>query len=151
MLAALGLGACAAAPKGENPMPPDFSLSLTLSGSGTDDLEPAWFVLGPDWVLRAAIGDRSVTTPLPGAVRTVSRRQATRVWELASATNVLNEENPAGKAVSDDWVPKAGSGPVAVIYLSGDGLRRTRMLENPAPDSAAVALAHELRALAWVK
>ncbi len=132
-------------------MPPDFSLSISLTGDGTGDLQPAWFVVGPDWVLRAAIGQRTPTTPLPGSVRIISRQQASHLWDLTYATGVLNEDNPAGKAVSDDGVPKAGSAPAAVIYAAGNDLRRTRVIENPAPDSAVAALAHELRELSWVK
>lgn len=145
------LGSCASAPVGTGHMPPDFSLSLCLFGGGTGDLEPAWFVVGPDWVLRAAIGEPTPTTPLPGSVRTISRQQAAHLWDLTFATGVLNEDNPAGSAVGDNWVPKAGSAPAAVIYAAGNDLRRTRVIENPAPDSAVAALAHELRELAWVK
>lgn len=132
-------------------MPPDFSLSLTLTGKGSGDLEPAWFVVGPDWVLRTAVGERTPTTPLPGAVRIISREQAKKLWALTYATGVLDEDNPAGTAVSDDWVPKAGGAPAAVMYAAGNDLRRTRAIDNPAPDSAVAALAHELRELSWVK
>ncbi|MBI1191200.1 MAG: hypothetical protein GC200_11035 [Tepidisphaera sp.] len=144
------ISGCASTPKG-NPMPPDFSLSLSVSGSGEGDLQPAWYVVGPDWVLRTAVGERTPNTPLPGAVRTISRQQAEHLWELAYATGVLDEDNPAGRAVGDDWVPKAGSGPAAVIYLAGRGLRRTRVIEGPASDSAVAALAHELKGLSWIK
>lgn len=132
-------------------MPPDFSLSLSLSGSGTGDLEPAWFVVGPDWVLRTAVGERTPTTALPGEVRTITREQAKQLWALTYATGTLDEPTPAGTAVSDDWTPKAGGGPGAVIYAAGNDLRRTRFIDNPAPDSAIAALSHKLRELSWVK
>lgn len=144
------LGGCATTPPG-NPMPPDFSLSLSVTGGGEGDLQPAWYVVGADWVLRTAVGERTPNTPLPGAVRTISRRQAEHLWDLAYATGVLDEDNPAGRAVGDDWTPKAGAAPAAVIYLAGRGLRRTRVIEGPAGDSAVATLARELKELSWIR
>ena len=145
LLAAL-LTSCAAPARPPQAAPPsDFSLSLTIVGDSpaAPDLEPAWYVLEPDGLLRAALGQRQAVSPIPPVVRRLTETQFREVWDATRESGAL-EAPVGGVQVADSVLPRQG----AAVSVSADGVRRTRVYEGP-PDRFA-ALSSLLRRLAWV-
>src|SRR5262245_17807436 len=134
------LAACASrAP--ERTCPPDFALSLTLMDSGGGSLAPAWFVVDPDGVLRAGLGERSEQTPLPPPVRVLSDDELAEVWADAKPLLDLRSARAAPER------PRSGRN-VAVAYIARGGRGRTVTIDAPGEDVRP--LAERLRRLAYL-
>jgi hypothetical protein len=150
LIAMLIPGACAgsrpAAPSAAD-LPDDFCISITTlppEDKGPKLLAPAWYTLSPDDVLHIALGERLSTSTAPPAVRTLSREQVRKVWELVVAGGlVVGDEAPV-----PDWqVSKPGAG--AMVFIAASGRRRSFAL--PASEVGRIQpVVDELRRLGWV-
>jgi len=152
--------------------PEDFCLSLTmLEGEpGSGPTEPAWYIVEPDGILRAASGSRTAFSPMPPTVRRLSRPQVDALYTICSQAGLLNE-NPKGfeaapEAPSEapDWT----ASPEAIlatnprtnrIYLAHSGRRRSYIPAvgtdaatgiPPTSTPTLEPLAAQLRAFAWM-
>jgi len=148
--------------------PDDFSLSLTmLEGEpGEGAREPAWYIVEPDGVLRAASGTRVATSPMPPTVRRLSRSQLDALCALCDEAGLLDRvpegfvAAPEPPPEAPDWTnPDAASGLIGSgsartdrIYIAHRGRRRSfvPLNDQPAARESLTALATELRALAWM-
>lgn len=124
----------------------DFSIAITiLPGAGAPT--PCWLIVGPDGVLHGALGERTESSMLPGAVRQLSRRQVRTLHDMADHAGLLSA-SPPGLAAPPMAPTVEGAG--ALVDTASMGRRSTRAV---AADDAAFndirALAVEMRRLAW--
>jgi hypothetical protein len=150
LIAILCVGACAGSDRGKpdaTALPDDFALSVTvLPASGlSPSMVPAWYVLRPDGVLHAALGERLPASPAPPAVRTLSRDQVHRVWELVVQGGLVKGQG----AALPEWQTSV-PGSAAIVYVGAWGRRRTSAVPADRVESVEPVVA-ELRRLGWVE
>lgn len=141
------LGACAGtppAPKAAD-LPDDFALGVTvLPRAGENTPQAAWYIIEPDDVLHAAIGERLPSSPAPPAVRTLSREQVRHVWELVVAGGLADTSWPA---IADGSTRATNS--AAIVYVAAAGRRRTFALPADRAGDLSPVIS-ELDRLGWV-
>ncbi len=150
-VAALPFG-CAGSPKPtSSALPDDFALSISvLPASGA---APCWFMVGPDGVLRGALGERQQNSVRPAGVRQLSRGEVRGLYEQAWAAGLLDASgaDQSGTAVSQSAARQAGA--VAIIDIAAMGNRTTRAVSKDEAQAAQGVndLVAELRRLAWAR
>lgn len=107
-------------------------------------LEPVWLVVMPGGEMFGARGERTVKSPPPPLIRTLSRREVDEVWTLTAATGVWAGEPVPGVS---DVPPRAGDAGGVLVSASGARVRRTVRFQPVTPE--AIALTNRLRGLAW--
>ncbi len=146
LVAAVLLTGCASTQRAdESAPPPDFALSLTLVGDEPEDspLASAWYVVAPDGQLRAALGERLVSSPLPPVVRRLNDAQMQELWTATRESGAL-EAPVGGVQVAEGTLPRVGAG----VFTFANEHARTQIVEGR-PERLA-PLAAILRRLAWV-
>lgn len=144
------VGACAhgkpRAPSAAD-LPDDFALGVTvlpLKG-GSRVMAPAWYVVEPDDVLHVALGERLPASTYPPAVRTLTREEVRKVWELTVSAGLVGGDEPP----VPHWQAAAPNA-CAVVYVAAQGRRRSFAV--PADRAGAVEpLVAELRRVGWVR
>src|SRR5207248_7431441 len=96
-------------------LPDDFALGLTVLPikDAPATLAPAWYLLSPDDVLHVALGERLATSTFPPVVRTLSREQVRRMWELVVAAGLAR----GGQPPLPHWQVAAPNA-CAVVYVA---------------------------------
>jgi len=130
--------------------PDDFAISLTLLAPAAG-VGPAWFVLEPDGVLRAVLGERQAASPLPPMVRTLKRTEVESVWRTSGRAGLVGgSARPSTSEVRA--MTGGGERALALVYAAADGQKR--FVSIPASDASRAAavsdLAKELGELAWL-
>jgi hypothetical protein len=125
-------------------LPDDFAMSITVLHGPEGSMEPAWYVLGPDNVLHAALGERLPTSTFPPAVRLLSREQVRRVWGLIVDGGLTGE----GMAPATDAQAGAPKG-AAVMYVAAMGRRRSFLVPEDKREALEPVVA-ELRRVGWI-
>jgi hypothetical protein len=125
-------------------LPDDFALSMTVLRGPEGSMEPAWYVLGPDDVLHAALGERLPTSTFPPEVRVLSREQVRRVWVLVVQGGLTGE----GMGPATDAQVAAPKG-AAIMYVAAMGRRRSFLLPEE-KRGALEPLVAELRRVGWI-
>jgi hypothetical protein len=128
-------------------LPDDFALSVTVLPTKSEHVQmaPAWYTLGPDDVLHAALGERLPSSPAPPGVRTLSRDQVRHVWELVVQGGLASAQDPAVPS----WQANS-PGAAAIVYVAASGRRRTFAVATDRAEAVEPVVA-ELRRLGWVE
>ncbi|MFZ2875355.1 MAG: hypothetical protein WAZ94_12855 [Phycisphaerales bacterium] len=141
--AACALSGCAGPAAQPGHAPADFSVSVEVRRDAAG-LEPVWLVVMPGGEMFGARGERTVKSPPPPLIRTLSRREVDEVWTLTAATGVWAGEPVPGVS---DVPPRAGDAGGVLVSASGARVRRTVRFQPVTPE--AIALTNRLRGLAW--
>jgi hypothetical protein len=165
LLGAVMLSGCASRAKEPDPMafelpPPDFALAATVYAPAPTDaaapppprpLRPARYVLEPDLVLHAAIGDGLDETTFPPQTRRLQQRHADRLWRLVRDSGLLDPGSPQRLDAAENYAPRPDR-TTAVLTVSYAGARRSyRVLLDQEGDSGpGRQVVDDLAALAWV-
>jgi hypothetical protein len=128
--------------------PEDFAVSLTIY-AGDPGLQPAWYLVEPDGVLRAALGERTAASTLPPVVRTLPRHEVESLWRTLYLRDLYNEAPPEDRTID---VGGTAAAPLAEVYFAGYGRRRTVNVSRTDSDGRETArlLAIQMRRLAWI-
>ena len=119
-------------------------MSITVLPAHGSGMEPAWYVLGPDNVLHAALGERLSTSTFPPAIRLLSREQVRHVWELVVNGGMTGE----GTTPAQDAQAGAPAG-TAIMYVAAMGRRRSFIVPEDR-QAGLEPVVGELRRLGWV-
>jgi len=125
------------------PAPDDFSLSISTPPNTNS--AGVWFVMTADGVLRAAVGERVIESPIPPYVRQMNRQEVDELWRNVEAAGLVQAVETSPPV--SNW--KTATGERATVYVSAWGQRRTVLLDvnNPGVSGSLVAL----RKLAWME
>ena len=128
-------------------LPDDFALGLTVLPikDAPATLAPAWYVLSPDDVLHVALGERLATSTFPPVVRTLSREQVRRMWELVVAAGLAQDGQPP----LPHWQVAAPNA-CAVVYVAASGRRRSFAVPMDRAGAIEPVVA-ELRRVGWLR
>lgn len=146
LASALLLAGCAGqAPVGAQ-APADFGLSLSVMRAPAGETA-AWYVVQPDGMLRAVVGERRENTPVPPVVRQLTPLEMERLWTIVYGAELLTGDCPAGMERAGELVP-AGSDAAAGLAVTGCDHRRSFV----ATELTGVVgeLDAALRELAWL-
>lgn len=125
--------------------PEDFALALTILADASDTsaqspdspLRSAWYLVEADALLRAAEGDRLLTSPTPPVLRQLMPAEMDELWLAAepfARTRNLSSESGANDA------PRPGDLPgTAILYLHADGKRSASRIDLRAQTPQAQA------------
>jgi hypothetical protein len=148
VVSVLFLQACATTPTNLDQPPRDFAVSLSIQ-TATPQLQPAWYVVQPDGVLRAVSGVRTETTPLPPIVRQLTPQERQRLWQSLQSEGWFNDPLPPGYARGPE---KLDGSKVAALAVGGAG-RRISMTVAPEETDALASLKSVeavFRELSWL-
>lgn len=137
-------------------MPPDFAISMSIhlpalpDGAGSRPpawKRPAWFLVEPDGRLRYLAGTRTESTPLPPIARQLTSAEVNELWSTVRAagltkgsTSVLGGAGSSASARpgARDLPSGAPTRPTAIVYVAGEGQRRSYEIDLSADDAAAL-------------
>lgn len=127
----------------ESVAPEDFSLSI----STPPDTNSAgvWFVVTADGVLRAAVGERVIESPIPPFVRQLKRPEVDELWRSVQAAGLVQAVETSPPV--SNW--KTAVQEQAAVYVASGGQRRTAMLDVSSPGVSGSLMT--LRKLAWME
>lgn len=165
ILAAVSVAGCASKPKEPDPMvfetpPPDFALAATVYAPAPTDpaapppsrpLRPARYVLDPDLVLHAAVGDDLDETTFPPQTRRLRQQSADRLWRLVRDSGLLDPGSPQRLDAAETYTPRPDR-TTAVLTVSYAGVRRSYrvLLDDHGDSGPGREVVDELAELAWV-
>lgn len=151
VLMAVVMAGCSGVPRGSDRAPDEFALSLTILGTGLGQsaaMQPAWYVVEADGVLRVAVGERLRESGIPPRVRHLGRADMDRLWSEVQAWR-------GWPAATGGDRPEATIGPTALAYVAWGGEeRRSYRIDLARPGATGESVERTvgvLRDLAWMK
>ncbi|MFZ4574069.1 MAG: hypothetical protein ACOYN0_06705 [Phycisphaerales bacterium] len=145
VVAVFSLAGCASAPQAAGEAPADFALSLCIYKPATGRL-PGWYVIQPDGVLRAVVGERQENTPLPPIVRQLDPQDRERLWELVEQAGLSAKTPPEGVVRGPEWVSSREA--TATLALAAHGTRTSLVAAEQV--ESITRLEGLVRELAWL-
>ncbi len=138
--------------------PADFTIDAVVHGPANASSDTprvqrsARYIVEPDGVLRAALGDGASFDEYPWPTRTLTPRQSDSLWRLARDGRLLNPSSTMRIDSPHAYRPPAQSGAAyAVITFIAQGQRQSIVARmGPRGSASANQLIDRLAALAWI-
>ncbi|VAX36284.1 hypothetical protein MNBD_PLANCTO03-298, partial [hydrothermal vent metagenome] len=141
--------------------PADFTLSVTVLGPASETAEiaetpralrPGRYIVGPDGVLRAAVGPGATPRVFPRQTRQLDETQRQRLWRVVVNTGLLDGITLTAIDNTETFFPNRNR-PTALVYVRQGGESSHFAVRLPVGDAESpevVRLLDELAELAWI-